>query len=144
MSAAAAWGVAGLLLCALELLHPGVFLLPIGAAACGAGAVTEFWALGWEGQVGAFVVLAVVLVGLAALLRGRRPARDKVNAPGAGLIGESCRALAFDAGEGRVSLRDGTWQARVADASAPLAGEKLRVVGLEGTTLLVARDGASR
>jgi membrane protein implicated in regulation of membrane protease activity len=62
-----------------------------------------------------------------------------VNAPTAGLIGSTCHALAFEAGEGRVSFRDGTWSARVADASAPQAGEVMRVVGLDGTTLLVER-----
>ncbi len=140
MTAAALWAVAGLALCAAEMLAPGVFLLPIGLAACGAGAATALLALGWHAQLGAFVVLALALVGLAALRLRRRPSRDLVNAPAAGLIGTTCRALAFEAGEGRVSLRDGAWPARVADASAPADGEVMRVVGLDGTTLLVARE----
>ena len=137
----ALWAVAGLLLCAAEMLAPGVFLLWIGLAACGTGALTALFALGWHAQLGAFVVLALGLVGLAALRLRHRPPRDVVNAPAAGLIGATCRALAFEAGEGRVSLRDGTWEARVADASSPADGEVLRVVGLDGTTLLVARAG---
>ncbi len=139
MTPAAIWLVAGLVLGAAEMAAPGVFLLWIGLAAAGTGAVTA--ALGWDGsgQLGAFVVLTVLLVGLAGWRTRRRPQPDVVNAPGAGLIGATCRALAFEGGEGRVSLRDGAWPARVADASAPSAGEMLLVVGLDGTTLLVAR-----
>lgn len=141
MTGAALWAVAGLILCAAEMVAPGVFLLWVGLAACGTGAAAALFGLGWHAQFGAFVALAVALVGLAALRLQRRPPQDAVNAPNAGLIGATCHALAFQAGEGRVSLRDGTWQARVADASAPQAGEAMRVVGLDGTTLLVTRAG---
>ncbi len=139
MTPAAIWLVAGLVLGAAEMVAPGVFLLWIGLAAAGTGAATA--ALGWEGggQLGLFVALTMLLVGLAAWRTRRQPQPDVVNAPDAGLIGASCHALAFQGGEGRVSLRDGTWPARVADAIAPSPGEMLRVVGLDGTTLLVAR-----
>ena len=136
---AALWAVAGLILCAAEMLAPGVFLLWIGLAACGTGAASAIFGLGWHAQLGTFVVLALALVGLVALRLRRRPPHDPVNAPSAGLIGATCHALAFKAGEGRVNFRDGTWPARVADASAPAEGEVMRVVGLDGTTLLVAR-----
>ena len=143
------WIVLGLLGCAAEMLAPGVFLLPIGLAAVGAGVATELAGLGWGGQVLVFVALMAVLVGAAVLRMRRQPAPvDTLNAPDAGLIGQTCRALGFEGGEGRVSLGDGTWAARVADRSTPDAGALLRVVGLEGTTLLVAagvaRPGAVR
>ena len=121
------------------MLAPGFFLIWIGLAAGGTGVVTAVFGLDWHGQLGAFTALAMALVGLAAWRLQRRPVPDLVNDPTAGLIGASCYALGFQAGEGRVSLRDGTWQARVADASSPVAGEVLRVVGLDGTTLLVER-----
>lgn len=139
MSPVAIWVVAGLVLCAAEMVAPGVFLLWIGLAACGTGALAAALDMGWHGQLGTFVALTALLIGLAAWRLRKRPARDVVNAPTAGLIGATCRALAFEAGEGRVSLRDGTWPARVADASAPASGEVMRVVGLDGTTLLVER-----
>jgi membrane protein implicated in regulation of membrane protease activity len=69
----------------------------------------------------------------------RRPQLDAVNAPASGLIGQMCRALDFRDGEGRVALGDGTWTARVTDSSQPAAGQALKVVGLDGTTLLVAQ-----
>lgn len=134
------WVVAGLALCGAEMLVPGVFLLPIGMAALLAGVVTQGWGLGWESQVALFVALLAALVGAAAW-RMRRGHPDRLNAPAAGLIGMTCRALAFEGAEGRVSLGDSTWSARTADASVPLAGTPLRVVGLDGTTLLVMTGG---
>lgn len=140
MSAAAVWFAAGLVIAAAELVAPGYFLLWIGLAACGTGAAEAALGLNWEGQLIAFAVLTVGLVGLAAWrLRHRPPPPDVVNAAAAGLIGANCTALGFEAGEGRVNIRDSTWPARVADRSSPAAGELLRVVGLDGNTLLVTR-----
>lgn len=138
MTPGVAWIVAGLLGCAAEMVLPGVFLLPVGLAACGTGLAAEWLGLGAAGQVVAFVALTAVLVAVVWRLRGRGARADAVNAPAAGLVGQTCRALAFDGNEGRVALGDGTWTARTADRSAPAAGALLEVVGLEGTTLLVS------
>lgn len=137
MSGGALWLVAGLLLGAQELIAPGFFLLWIGLAACGTGLLTTAAGLGWHWQLAAFAILAIALVAVAATRR--RPVPDTVNAPNAGLIGATCTALAFRAGEGRVSFRDGTWQARAASAPDPETGDVLRVVALDGTTLVVDR-----
>ncbi len=137
MSNGAIWLTAGLLIGAVELVLPGYFMLWIGLAACGAGVLTMASGVGWPWQFAAFSVLAVALVGLAA--KRRHPVPDTVNAPNAGLIGATCYAIGFEAGEGRVRLRDGTWQARITDGVVPAANEPLRIVGLDGTTLLVAR-----
>lgn len=140
MTPGAWWIIAGLLGCAAEMVVPGAFLLPIGLAACATGIVTEAAGLGRTGQVGAFVALTAALVGAAAVrLRLRRRPPDALNAPGADVIGQTCRALEFEGTEGRVSLRDGTWPARMSAPPPPAPGEALRVVGLEGTTLLVER-----
>ena len=88
-----------------------------------------------------FVALTVLLIGVVAVLLRRRPQLDAVNAPATGLIGQMCRAIDFQDGQGRVSLGDGTWQARVTDDSQPVPGQALKVVGLDGTTLLVAVAG---
>jgi len=142
MSSGTIWIIAGLLACAAEMAAPGAFLLPIGLAACGTGAVTEWLGLGGAQQVVLFLALTAALIAVAWRARGRRPRPDLVNAPAAGLIGQTCRAMAFEGGEGRVALGDGTWPARLADRSAPAPGALLEVVGLDGTTLLVsARNG---
>lgn len=138
MSGGAIWMVAGLILAGLEMLAPGVFLLWIGLAALGTGAAAELGGFGWHGQLALFVLLTALLVGLAAWRLRGRPALDPVNAPAAGLIGQTCHALAFQDNEGRVTLGDGTWSARTTAGETPASGQALRVVGLDGTTLLVA------
>ena len=141
MTSGAIWIIVGLLGCAAEMAAPGAFLLPIGLAACGTGLITEWLGLDGSAQVMLFLALTAVLIAAAWRLRGRWPRIDTVNAPTVGLIGQTCRAVAFEGGEGRVELGDGTWPARLTDRSAPAAGSLLEVVGLDGTTLLVsARD----
>lgn len=142
MTSGAIWIIAGLLGCAAEMAAPGVFLLPIGLAACGTGIVAEWLDLDGTWQVMLFLALTATLIAIAWRVRDRRPQVDKVNAPAAGLIGQTCRAVAFEGGEGRVALGDGVWLARMADRSAPAAGSLLEVVGLEGTTLVVSAHGA--
>lgn len=138
MTAGEIWAVAGLLLCAAELLLPGVFLLWIGLAALLAGVSTAALALGGPAQVAVFIAFALVLIAAPVRMR-RRPQRDLVNAPDAGLIGASCTAVEFREGQGRVRFRDGIWPARTRGEPSPPPGENLRVVGLDGTTLLVER-----
>jgi membrane protein implicated in regulation of membrane protease activity len=140
MTAGAAWVIAGLLGCAAEMAAPGAFLLPIGLAACGTGLAAEWLGLGGGWQVGLFLAFTGVLVAGVWRVRGRARV-DAVNAPGAGLIGRTCRAVAFEGGEGRVALGDGAWAARTADGSTPAAGAVLEVVGLEGTVLVVRGRG---
>ncbi len=141
MTAGAAWIIAGLLGCAAEMAVPGVFLLPIGLAACGAGLAAEWLGLAGGWQVAVFLALTGVLIAGVWRVRGRGPRTDAVNAPGAGLIGRTCRAVGFEGGEGRVALGDGTWAARMVDGSAPVVGAVLEVVGLEGTVLVVRGRG---
>ncbi len=137
MSNGSIWLIAGLLLAAQELILPGVFLLWIGAAAIAAGLLTVTIGLTLHWQLAAFVALAIALVALAAFRRRAVP--DTLNGPSTGLIGTTCYALAFDAGEGRVRYRDGTWQARMTDGATPSANEPLKITGLNGTILLVSR-----
>ena len=141
MTAGAVWIVAGLLGCAAEMGMPGVFLLPIGLAACGTGLATEGLGLSGAWQVMLFLLLTGVLVAGVWRVRGRGVRVDAVNAPGAGLIGRTCRAVGFEGGEGRVALGDGTWAARTAEGTVPATGALLEVVGLEGTVLVVQGRG---
>ncbi len=132
------WMLGGLAVAALEMLAPGFFLLWVGLAALGTGVLAEVAGMGAQGQFAVFVGLTAVLVMGMGMRMRRRVVVDAVNAPAAGLIGQTCRAVSFQDGEGRVALGDGTWQARVADGGQPADGAALKVVGLDGTTLLVA------
>lgn len=142
-----AWIVAGLLACGAEMLVPGVFLLPVGAAAVltglGMGWGLRRFGLGDGAEWLVFSVLMLTLVSLA--WRVRRVQADAINGPQAGLIGAQCHSMGFsgigNGAEGRVTLGDGAWPARLrdGDGAALEIGTALRVVGLDGTTLLVAR-----
>ena len=120
------------------MLLPGVFLLWVGLAACGTGALTEFFEIRFGAQVGSFVVLLAVLLGMLFALRRRHPAAGLVNLPDVGVLGRECRAIGFKGASGRVRLGDGSWAARTVDGTTPPADALLWVVGREGTTLLVA------
>ncbi len=137
MTIAELWAIAGLLLCVAELLAPGVFLLWIGLAALCTGAVTALASFGWHVQIAIFIAFALVLIALAARRTRRWPGRDLVNAPNAGLVGATCTAIDFRDREGRVHFRDSTWSARIEGDATPVPGSTLRVIGLDGTTLLV-------
>ncbi len=137
MTAAAVWIAAGLVCAAAEMLAPGVFLLPLGGAAVLAGIVTWGLGLDWEAQWALFAMAVAGLVGAAVSLRRNRPTvADLVNAPQANLIGAACRAVSFVGDEGRVTLGDGEWLAR-SPGRTPAPGEMLRVMALDGTTLVV-------
>ena len=137
MTAAAWWIVSGLLACGAEMLVPGVFLAPVGAAAVVAGLAVVLGA-GGSAAWGVFVATMVILVLVAYRLRRGRPVTDVTNGPQAGLVGATCIADAFAGDEGRVRLGDGAWPARMADRTEPASVARLRVVAVEGTTLVVS------
>lgn len=130
------WCVAGVLACGAEMLVPGVFLLPVGLAALAAAAAAQMGAAGYV-PWGVFMVATSVFVLVAA--RRMRPKADQTNGPATGLVGASCVADRFAGPEGRVLLGDGAWLARMSDRSEPATGTTLRVLGVEGTTLVVAK-----
>ena len=140
MNAGLAWMLAGIVLCGAELVLPGAFLLWLGLAAIGAGVLTYVFGLAITAGVAAFVVCLGILL-LIPLLRGRKAGAQAggVNSADHDLIGKTCYALAFDGPEGRVSFRDGTWKAVMADGASPISGGTLRIVGLSGTTLRVEK-----
>ena len=137
MTAGLLWLLAGVLTCGAEMLLPsGGTLLWIGVAACGAGLLTELAGLRFSGQVAAFIVL---VAGLMAVLLLRRRTRPLVNTPDDEMLGRTCRAITFHGLDGRVQVGDGSWPARVATGSEPAPDALMRVVGRDGTTLLVTQ-----
>ncbi|MDE2574230.1 MAG: NfeD family protein [Rhodospirillales bacterium] len=131
------WLVAGLLLLVAEILAPGVFLMWLGLAALGTGALVLLRDPGFAVQVVAFAVLAALSIAAGLRLRRRGP-RPHVNTAESGLVGRTARALAFEGKEGRVRVGDSEWAARLAsDAHPPKPGDILRVRGVDGTVLVV-------
>jgi membrane protein implicated in regulation of membrane protease activity len=142
------WLLAGLLLATAEILAPGVFLIWIGAAAILTGLATLLFGLSLALQFAVFAVAAIV-----ALYAGRRWLRlhpietsdPMLNNRAARLIGRTVIATEPSADGGvRVRVGDGIWNA----SGLPVAaGTRLRVVGVDGGTLLVepatSTDGES-
>ncbi len=134
------WLAGGVVLLVLEVLAPGAFMMWLGLAAIGTGLLVHWMDPAFAWQVAAFAVLSAI--GIAAGLRLRRPRRlTTLNTPGSGLIGRSARVLSFAGGEIRVRVGDSDWAARLAGKSAmPAIGMMLRVVGVDGSVLLVAAE----
>jgi membrane protein implicated in regulation of membrane protease activity len=129
------WVVAGLALIGLEIFAPGAFMMWIGLGALGAGVVTWFSGVEFATQVMLFAGFSAVstLIGLKL-----RRSSKRLNTMTAGLVGRPASALVFAGSEGRVRLGDSEWGARVPEGVAPPEfGAALRVVDVDGTTLIV-------
>jgi len=133
-----AWVVIGLVLAALEMLVPGVYLIWLAIAALITGALTFGIGLGLPAQVIVFVSLALI-----SAFSARRLLRDSpiissdplMNQRGSRMIGQTAVITQmFDGGTGRVKFGDSEWLARGPDGAL---GDKVRVSGSEGAILLV-------
>ena len=134
------WILAGLLLLLAELAIPGVFLVWIGLAALGTGALQLVGVLSFGMVVAVFLLLLGSGIWLALRLRRAVPA-PVLNTPGSGLVGRSGMLLPIGEAEGpglRVRIGDSDWQARLPlEVKAPDRPLRVRVEAVEGTTLIV-------
>lgn len=134
-----AWIILGLLLIGVELLAPGAFFLWLGLAAIVTGLLDAVLDLSWQTSAILFAGLAV-----GAVVLGRFVTRSKaqpeaeagpLNQRGQSLVG---RVFTLEApikdGEGRIRVDDSSWRVTGADR---FAGAKVRVVRIEGSTLVV-------
>lgn len=138
MSAPIFWAAAGLLLMVAEVLLPGIFLVWIGLSALIVGALAWAFALGGMAQVLAFVLVLAAIMGAIWKSGLHRRRQDSLNAPAIGTVGRVVHALEFADGRGRVRPGDSDWQARLAGGGTdPAPGTALKVVGVDGITLLV-------
>jgi len=133
-----AWLALGLVLAVAEILIPGVFLIWLAGAALITGLITWFLPIGLPLQIVLFAVLAIVAVFAGKRYLAEHPieaADPKMNDRGARLVGQTAvvvEPIAF--GNGKVKLGDSEWLAQGPDVAA---GQHVRVLGSEGTTLLV-------
>lgn len=132
------WLTLGLVLAALEMLVPGVYLIWLALAAIATGVLTFAFDLGTPMQIVDFVFLSLIAVFSAKRLLRDRPIESPdplMNRRGARLVGESALVVtAIAHGSGRVRLGDSEWNVRGPDVPS---GERVRVTGSEGATLLV-------
>lgn len=132
------WFAVGLVLAGLEMVVPGVYLIWLAVAALVTGAIVFVSAPPLMMQVVCFVFLALI-----AAFSARRWLRDKpivssdplLNNRLGRLVGQTARVTdAIEGGCGRVRVGDGEWLARGPDLGA---GERVRIVGNDGSQLLV-------
>lgn len=135
------WVVLGLVLIGGEMLAPGVFLLWLGLAALVTGAVVGLTGMAWQGALLVFAALAVasVLAGRAVTRRrGEEPdIAAGLNDRGRQLVGKVFTLEATMAGgEGRIRVGDSSWRVTGPEL---LAGTRIRVVRVEGATLVIEK-----
>ena len=132
------WLIAGLVLMALELIAPGVFMFWLGLAALLTGLLSFAVNLSWQSQFLMFAVFAVAAVPLWRRLARHKPDNSNpfLNKRADALVG---RVFTLDKpiidGAGTVRIDDTIW--RVAGPDAP-AGSKVKVVQADGASLTVA------
>lgn len=131
------WIAAGLLLCAGEMIAPGVFLLFLGLAAIATGFIVAVVPLGFVWALLMFAVLSGVAVLLGSRFYGSREnASDQpfLNRRADALVGHAYPlAEAIKAGEGAIRVNDTKWRVRGPDMPA---GTRVRVTGVEDATML--------
>ncbi len=134
------WMALGLVLLALEIVVPGIFLLWIGIAAIIVGTLalmigpSSFWS--WEMQILLFLVLSLVsaYIGKRVMANGNDVSdQPLLNQLGEQLVGRTA-TLAEPIAEGRGRIRLGDTQWRVTGPDLP-AGTKVKVVSSSGTEL---------
>lgn len=135
------WIVIGVLLLIAEVLTGTMYILWPAIAALLVGVVVFILPMfGWEMQFLMFFLLATALLIVGHThfrpkMKGGEP--SDLNDRARSMVGHRVRALAdFDRGEGRVQHGDTQWRARISNGD-PKAGDELRIVSVDGTTLTV-------
>jgi inner membrane protein len=134
------WLIFGLILMALELLAPGVFLFWLGLAALLVGLISFAIHPSWQLQILMFAVFATAAVPLwRRVVRSNNAASKSnpfLNKRAAALVGRvfTLEKPIID-GSGTVRIDDTIW--RVAGPDTP-AGSRVRIVQADGASLTVA------
>lgn len=132
------WWVLGFGLLIAEILLPGTFCLWLGLAAFVTGAAA--WlipGLHWQVEMVLYAVLSFAAVGLWFRFRpaDREGVEHGLNQRGRGYIGQVFVLVEPIAdGVGKARVEDGVWRVQGPDLPA---GARVKVVGIEGTTLRV-------
>ena len=132
------WLIVGLVLMALELLVPGVFLLWLGLAALLVGVISLFADWIWQVQVIAFAAFSLAAVPLWRRVASQSaPNADSefLNRRSDALVGRvfTLEKPIMDGG-GTVRVDDTVWRVRGPDCPA---GSRVKVVHADGASLTV-------
>ena len=134
-----AWIILGVLLIGVELVAPGAFFVWFGLAAIATGLLDAVFGLSWQAAALVFALLSVAAVVLGRMISRSGPEPDN-QAPHLSQRGQSLvgRVFVLDTpikdGEGRIRVDDSSWRVT---GVVRFAGAKVRVVRVEGSTLVV-------
>jgi len=134
------WLIFGVILMALELIAPGVFLFWLGLAALLVGLSSFAFTPSWQVQILMFAVFAAAAVPVWRRL-ARSHAAGSSNSPFLNKRADALVGRVFTLekpivdGAGTVRIDDTIW--RVAGPDAP-AGSRVRIVQADGASLTVA------
>ena len=134
------WLIFGVILMALELIAPGVFLFWLGLAALLVGLLSFAFNPSWQVQILMFAVFAAAAVPVWRRL-ARSHAAGSANSPFLNKRADALVGRVFTLekpivdGAGTVRIDDTIW--RVAGPDAP-AGSRVRIVQADGASLTVA------
>ncbi len=134
------WLIFGVILMALELIAPGVFLFWLGLAALLVGLMSFAFNPSWQVQILMFAVFAAAAVPVWRRL-ARSHAAGSGNSPFLNKRADALVGRVFTLekpivdGAGTVRIDDTIW--RVAGPDAP-AGSRVRIVQADGASLTVA------
>jgi membrane protein implicated in regulation of membrane protease activity len=137
------WMALGLILLGAEILVPGFFLIWIGIAAIGVGALSlalwdfAYWT--WQVQVLFFLALALAAAFVGRSLMGGKAISDQplLNRRSDQLVGMTATLQeAIVNGRGRIRINDTTWRVTGPDLEA---GTRVRVARAEGAELVVEK-----
>lgn len=134
------WLIFGVILMALELIAPGVFLFWLGLAALLTGLVSFAFNPSWQVQILMFAVFAAAAVPVWRHL-ARNSAAANSNSPFLNKRADALVGRVFTLekpiidGAGTVRIDDTVW--RVAGPDAP-AGSRVQIVQADGASLTVA------
>lgn len=133
------WLIFGVVLMALELLAPGVFMFWLGLSAFLVGVLSLLVALSWQAQILLFAVFAAASVPVWRRVARQKPGANPnpfLNKRSDALVGRVCTLeKPIVDGQGVVRIDDTVW--RVAGPDTP-AGSKVRIVQADGASLTVA------
>ena len=134
------WLIFGVILMALEVLAPGIFLLWLGLAALLVGLLTFIFHPSWQVEILLFAAFAIAAVPLwRRLARGNAGVSESnpfLNRRAEALVGRvfTLEKPIID-GAGTVRIGDTVW--RVAGPDTP-AGTRVKIVQVSGADLTVA------
>ena len=139
------WFAFALVLGAVEMVVPSTFLLWPALAALAMTAAVAIWPdLSGELQVVSFAILSLasILIGRWTMSRWNlgKTSDINLNDPAARVVGRMAEVVSFEGPEGSVVINGTIWQARWSSGQQASPGEKVRIGGAEGSTLLVVES----